>query len=119
MSAVDLVRGDAEAFGHKGSGVLVAPRGAFPEGPVRFARLDGAPMVRSGIGSGVLPRLVVQSAATLSEGALTLHELVPKLRPREIHLLWQGGRTHSPLAARAIEIAVEIAATYGGDARTP
>ncbi|WP_223166976.1 hypothetical protein [Nonomuraea sp. SYSU D8015] len=33
----------------------------------------------------------------------------PSLPPREIFLLWQAGRTHSPLAARAIEITVETA----------
>ncbi|GAB3652884.1 LysR family transcriptional regulator [Glycomyces tarimensis] len=130
--------------------VLVAPHGAFPDGPVRFAQLDGAPMVawpptcdqprverafasndaeprivfraagneavlsmvRAGIGSAVLPRLVVHGAAAPSDEALAVHKLVPELAPREIFLLWQGGRTQSPLAERAIQIAVDIAATY-------
>ncbi len=128
--------------------VLVAPRGLFPEGPVRFAQLDDAPMVawpptcdqprveqafasngarprivfraagneavlamvRAGIGSAVLPRLVVDS---VSDEALAVHELVPPVRPREIFLLWQAGRTLSPLAERAIEIAADLAAAYG------
>lgn len=130
--------------------VLVAPRGAFPDGPVRFARLDDEPMVawpptcdqprveqafasngakprivfraagneavlamvRAGIGSAVLPRLVVHGAAAPSDEALTVHELVPQVRPREIYLLWQAGRTRSPLTERAIQIAVDLTATY-------
>lgn len=130
--------------------VLVAPRGAFPDGPVRFADLDEAPMVawpptcdqprverafasnharprivfrasgneavlamvRAGIGSAVLPKLVVRGAAALTDDVLTVHELLPRVPPREIYLLWQSGRTRSPLADRAIEIAVAIAATY-------
>jgi hypothetical protein len=39
------------------------------------------------------------------------HELRPALPPREIFLLWQAGRTHSSLAARAIEIAVDATGT--------
>jgi DNA-binding transcriptional LysR family regulator len=61
-------------------------------------------MVRAGIGSALLPRLAVHSVTEL-----VVHPLEPALRPREIYLLWQAGRSHSPLAARAIEIAVEIA----------
>ncbi|MCC3765846.1 LysR family transcriptional regulator [Glycomyces sp. TRM65418] len=130
--------------------VLVAPRGAFPDGPVKFAQLDDTPMVawpptcdqprveqafasngaaprivfraagneavlsmvRAGIGSAVLPRLVVDSAAALTDEALTVHELVPEVAPREIFLLWQAGRTQSPLTERAIAIAVDLAAVY-------
>lgn len=130
--------------------VLVAPRGAFPEGPVRFADLDDTPMVawpptcdqprveqafasndakprivfrakgneavlamvRAGIGSAVLPKLVVRGAAALTDESLAVHELVPPVRPREVYLLWQAGRTQSPLTEKAIKIAVDIAATY-------
>jgi DNA-binding transcriptional LysR family regulator len=130
--------------------VLVAPRGAFPEGPVRFADLDGTPMVawpptcdqprveqafasnhaeprivfrakgneavlamvRAGIGSAVLPKLVVRGAAALTDESLVVHELVPAVRPREVYLLWQAGRTQSPLTEKAIKIAVDIAASY-------
>ncbi|MBV1936232.1 LysR family transcriptional regulator [Streptomyces sp. BV286] len=127
--------------------VLVARRGAFPDGPVRTARLDGAPMVahppicdqarmeqalarrgvrphivcrtagnetvlsmvRAGMGSAIVPQLTVHGADLGSDASLCVHELEPGLPPREIFLLWQAHRTHSPLAARAIEIAVDIA----------
>jgi DNA-binding transcriptional LysR family regulator len=127
--------------------VLVASDGAFPEGPVRVAQLDGAPMVawpltcdqpameealalrarprvvfrsaindtllsmvRAGMGSAVLPWLAVRGADVESDDRLRVHELRPALPAREIYLHWPAGRTQSPLAARAIEIAVEVAA---------
>lgn len=131
--------------------LLVARRGTFPDGPVRPARLDGAPMVahppicdqarlertlarrgvrprfvcrtagnetvlsmvRAGMGSAILPQLTLHSADVGSDASLSVHELKPGLPPREIFLLWQAHRTHSPLAARAIEIAVEVAGTIG------
>ena len=40
--------------------------------------------------------------------------LQPPLPPREI-LLWEKGRTHRPLAARAIDIAVNVAAKIAKD----
>ncbi|MGI5330555.1 LysR family transcriptional regulator [Actinomadura nitritigenes] len=66
-------------------------------------------MVRAGMGSAILPGLTVRSAKVGSDESLCVHELRPGLPPREIFLLWQAGRTHSPLAARTIEIAVEVA----------
>jgi DNA-binding transcriptional LysR family regulator len=63
-------------------------------------------MVRAGMGSAVLPRLALHGVDT--DQALSIHELRPSLPPREIFLLWQAGRTHSPLTARAIEIAVDV-----------
>ncbi|WP_434600257.1 LysR family transcriptional regulator substrate-binding protein [Streptomyces sp. A5-4] len=128
--------------------LLVARRGAFPDGPVDPARLDAAPMVahppmcdqarmeqalarrgirprivfrtagnetvlsmvRAGMGAAVLPQLAVRGADVGSDEALCVHELRPALPPREIFLLWRADRTHSPLAARAIEIAVDVAA---------
>jgi DNA-binding transcriptional LysR family regulator len=128
--------------------VLVARRGAFPDGSVRTAQLDGAPMVahppicdqarmeqalarrgvrpqivcrtagnetvlsmvRAGMGSAVLPQLAVHGADVGSDASLSVHQLRPRLPPREIFLLWQANRSHSPLAARAIEIAVDVAA---------
>jgi DNA-binding transcriptional LysR family regulator len=127
--------------------VLVASDGAFPEGPVGVAQLDGAPMVawpltcdqpameealalrarprvvfrsaindtllsmvRAGMGSAVLPWLAVRGADVESDDRLRVHELRPALPAREIYLHWPAGRTQSPLAARAIEIAVEVAA---------
>ena len=68
-------------------------------------------MVRAGVGSAVLPRLALGALEAL-DPALSVHPLHPPFPPREIYLLWQAGRTHSPLAARAIEIALEITATH-------
>lgn len=66
-------------------------------------------MVRAGMGVALLPRLALHGAAARFDGVLSFHELRPALPPREIFLLWRAGRTHSPLAARAIEIAVDVA----------
>jgi DNA-binding transcriptional LysR family regulator len=66
-------------------------------------------MVRAGMGSAILPRLAVLTGDLDSDESLCVHELRPGLPPREIFLLWQADRTHSPLAARAIEIAVDVA----------
>lgn len=63
-------------------------------------------MVRAGLGAAVLPLLAVPG----DDATLSRHELEPELPPREIFLLWQAGRTHSPLAADAIEIARSVAA---------
>ncbi|MGW7681500.1 LysR family transcriptional regulator [Kribbella sp. NPDC054772] len=63
-------------------------------------------MVRAGLGAALAPRL----AALRDDESLALHELTPELPPREIFLLWQAGRTHSPLAAHAIELARNAAA---------
>jgi DNA-binding transcriptional LysR family regulator len=67
-------------------------------------------MVRAGMGSAVLPWLAVHGSGVPFDDRLRVHELRPALAPREIFLLWQAGRSHSPLAARTIEIAVEAAA---------
>ncbi|MFM9442518.1 LysR family transcriptional regulator [Streptomyces acidiscabies] len=130
--------------------LLVTRRGAFPDGPVHPARLDGAPMVahppicdqarleqdlarlgvrprivcrtagnetvlsmvRAGMGSAILPRLALHGAETDTD--LRVHAIEPALPPREIFLLWQARRTHSPLAARAIEIAVAVTERIAG-----
>ncbi|GAB2643053.1 LysR family transcriptional regulator [Kribbella swartbergensis] len=63
-------------------------------------------MVRAGLGAAVMPLLAVRR----DDESLAFHELEPALPPREIFLLWQAGRTHSPLAAHAIEIAKRVAA---------
>ena len=135
----------------------MARPGAFPDGPVPLARLDGAPivayppicdqarveqvlargavrphivfrtvgneavlsMVRAGMGTALLPRLAILSHDTRADTTLSIHELQPPLPPREIFLLWEKGRTHSPLAARAIEIAINAAATIAEDERQP
>lgn len=126
--------------------VLVAPRDAFPDGPVQLTSLHRAPMVawpptcdqprveqlfatngvqphivfraagneavlamvRSGLGSAVLPRLVL----TTPDPALSIHELLPAPPRREIYLLWQSGRTQSPLTKRTIQIATEVASHF-------
>jgi DNA-binding transcriptional LysR family regulator len=66
-------------------------------------------MVRAGLGVAVLPRLSVHGVDLRSDPTLRLHQLRPALTPREVFLLWPAGRTHSPLAVRAIRIAVEVA----------
>jgi len=76
-------------------------------------------MVRAGMGTALLPRLAILSHDTRAHKTLSVHELQPPLPPREIFLLWERGRTHSPLGARAIEIAVNVAATIAEDERQP
>ncbi|WP_433041830.1 LysR family transcriptional regulator [Dactylosporangium sp. CS-033363] len=68
-------------------------------------------MVRAGIGSAVLPRLVLGGL----DDALSVHPLRPAFPPREIYLLWPAGRTLSPLAARAVALSVEIAGSLSGE----
>ena len=67
-------------------------------------------MVRAGMGAALLPRLAILGHDSRADQTLSVHELQPPLPPREIFVLWEKGRTHSPLAARAIEIAVNVAA---------
>ncbi|WP_186356515.1 LysR family transcriptional regulator [Streptomonospora sp. PA3] len=74
-------------------------------------------MVRAGMGSVVLPWLAVHGAEAGDDDRLRVHELRPAPRPRRIHLHWPAGRTHSPLAARTIRLAVEVAADL--EARAP
>jgi DNA-binding transcriptional LysR family regulator len=75
-------------------------------------------MVRAGMGLAVLPWLAIHHVVCRDCGAihgpegwpdLQVHELDPT-PTREIYLHWRAGRgTRSPLAARTIEIAVEVA----------
>ncbi|WP_285567598.1 LysR family transcriptional regulator [Actinoallomurus iriomotensis] len=67
-------------------------------------------MVRAGMGPAVLPWLALYGAGAWADDRLRVHHLQPAPSPREIYLCWQEGRSHSPLAARAIEITVELAA---------
>ena len=70
-------------------------------------------MVRAGIGSAVLPWLALHGSDAWSDDLLSIHQL----RPSPIStwsLFWPAGRTQSPLAARAIEIAVEVAKELAG-----
>nr|WP_328752642.1 LysR family transcriptional regulator [Streptomyces sp. NBC_00285] len=89
----------------------VARGGARPQIVFRTAVNDTLlSMVRAGLGSAVLPWLAVRGADVPSDDRLRIHELRPSLPPREIYLHWRAGRIHSPLAARAVDIAVEVAA---------
>lgn len=67
-------------------------------------------MVRAGLGAAVLPWLAISAAGVPADDRLTVHELRPAVPPREIHLHWPARRSHSPLALRAIEISIEVAA---------
>lgn len=89
----------------------VARSGARPQVVFRTAVNDTLlSMVRAGLGSAVLPWLAVRGADVPSDDRLRVHELRPSPPSREIYLHWRAGHTHSPLAGRAIEIAVEVAA---------
>src|ERR1700722_5211775 len=74
-------------------------------------------IVRAGMGTALLPRLAIPDHDTRLDKTISIHELQPPLPPREIFLLWENGRTHSPLAARAIEIAVNETAKIAEDKR--
>ncbi|WP_405513452.1 LysR family transcriptional regulator [Streptomyces canus] len=89
----------------------VARSGARPQIVFRSAVNDTLlSMVRAGLGSALLPWLAVLGADVPSDDRLRIHELRPTLPPREIYLYWQAGRVHSPLAAHAVDIALEVAA---------
>lgn len=66
-------------------------------------------MVRAGLGSAILPWLVVLGGGAEHDEVLSLHALRPPMTPREIYLLRQAHRTPSPLAARAAQLTTEIA----------
>ncbi len=66
-------------------------------------------MVRAGMGWAVLPKLALHGSDTRTDDGLTIHELRPA-PTRGIYLHWPASSTRSPLAVRAIEIAVEIGA---------
>ncbi|PRX46684.1 DNA-binding transcriptional LysR family regulator [Prauserella shujinwangii] len=72
-------------------------------------------MVRAGMGSAVLPWLALRGAAIPDDG-LRVHALRPALPPREVYLHWRAGAARSPLAGRAVEIVVEIAAALAPEA---
>jgi DNA-binding transcriptional LysR family regulator len=65
-------------------------------------------MVRAGIGSAVLPWLALYGCDAWSDDQLSLHQLQPS-PTREMYLHWPAKRTQSPLAIRAIDLAVEAA----------
>jgi DNA-binding transcriptional LysR family regulator len=65
-------------------------------------------MVRAGIGSAVLPWLALHGSDAWSDDRLSIHQLRPS-PTCTWYLYWPAGRTQSPLATRAIDIAVEAA----------
>ncbi|ONI89623.1 LysR family transcriptional regulator [Actinosynnema sp. ALI-1.44] len=98
-----------QALAHNGARPRVVFRSAINETLLS--------MVRAGMGSAVLPWLAIRGANVESDRQLRVHELCPALPVREIYLHWRAGRTQSPLATRAIEIAVEVAAELSGARR--
>jgi len=66
-------------------------------------------MVRAGLGWTVLPWLAVYGSEVPDDERLSVHPLRPA-PARGIYLHWPDTQSQSPLAARAIEIAREIAA---------
>lgn len=74
-------------------------------------------MVRAGIGSAVLPWLALHGADAWSDDRLSIQELRPS-PTREIFLHWPAGRTRSPLATQAIQLAVDAADTLAERMRT-
>ncbi len=65
-------------------------------------------MVRAGIGSAVLPWLALHGSDAWSDDQLSIHQLLPS-PVSTWSLCWPAGRTQSPLAARAVDVAVEVA----------
>jgi DNA-binding transcriptional LysR family regulator len=65
-------------------------------------------MVRAGIGSAVLPWLALHGSDARTDDRLSIHQLDPS-PTREMYLHWPAGRTQSPIATQAIDIAVEAA----------
>jgi DNA-binding transcriptional LysR family regulator len=63
-------------------------------------------MVRAGMGAAVMPMLAIDIGP---DDVLCTHELRPVIRPREVCVMWQAGRTLSPLARRVIDISVSVA----------
>jgi DNA-binding transcriptional LysR family regulator len=66
-------------------------------------------MVRAGMGWAVMPLLCVD----IRDPAIEIRPLRPAIPPRQICLVWRRDRTQSPLAARLIDIAEEVAEELG------
>ncbi len=62
-------------------------------------------MVRAGMGWAVMPLLCVG----VPDPAIDIRPLHPAIPPRQICLVWRRDRTQSPLAARLIEAAQDVA----------
>lgn len=67
-----------------------------------------AAMVRAGMGVAVVPLLCVETTDT----RIALHPLAPPIPDRSIHIGWRSGRTLSPVAARFLELAIEVSAQF-------
>ena len=67
-------------------------------------------MVRAGLGLAVVPLLSLDIAE--DDELLSVHQPVPAIRPRAIHLGWRAGRTLSPLARQVIDITRQVVAEY-------
>ncbi len=65
-------------------------------------------MVRAGMGAAVMPMLAVDIAA--DDELLCTHQLEPAILPREVCVMWQAGRTLSPLARQVVDISISVAA---------
>jgi DNA-binding transcriptional LysR family regulator len=89
---------------------VLADHGARPRIVFRTAGHDTIlSMVRAGIGSAVLPWLALRGSGASSDDRVGIHELRPA-PSREVRLHWPAARTRSPLATRAVDIALEAAA---------
>ena len=62
-------------------------------------------MVRAGMGWAVMPLLAVDTR----DDGLDIRFLSPELPPRQICLVWRRDRTLSPVAARMVELAAQVA----------
>jgi DNA-binding transcriptional LysR family regulator len=89
----------------------LAMRGIRPDVVFRTADNQGiVSMVRAGLGCAVMPRLAVQ--LTPDDPHVAIHPIEPPLPPRPIHLLWRPPL--SDLAARGVDLAIEIAGRSSG-----
>jgi DNA-binding transcriptional LysR family regulator len=66
-------------------------------------------MVRAGMGWAVMPLLAVDSR----DDAVDVRFMAPELPPRQICMVWRKDRTLSPVAARMVELAREVATHLG------
>jgi len=65
-------------------------------------------MVRAGMGWAVMPLM----ALDVDDRSIDLHSLVPPVPPRQVCGAWRRDRTLSPIAARLVEIALDVGQTH-------
>lgn len=88
----------------------LARNGIHPEIVFRAAGNEAViSMARAGLGSAILPWLAIHGAGVTTDETLSVQALRPAMAHREIYLVRQADRTPSPLAARAAELAAEMA----------